>query len=320
MVVPSHFPHGQQGSNPVNNSSTSQYPNDRAMLRVTRMTLASVAIATLCGCHYCPHNRYTPRPGYCYASDDLGRPYACHPGGRRESRFYGGGYRDQGGCLSDQDCVVEDGHCYYPRPQSTDETPALESPTDAPVEGQQSEDSPLTPFTPTENFPPPPSTVDGREAVEASPPAFEDLLTPIPLFEGRVNTEELEPPPVNELVLPQAPTSSNPPALPLSDEAGDAAADTENDNNGSESSLFPLRFPPRLFRLPGDEDEVEIPTPPVAEASASRGMRFMGGHSRYAPQRAATPVSGLETETPESTSSDEQPPVRSSIFGSLRFR
>ncbi len=232
----------------------------------------------------------------------------------------GGGHYDQYGCLANEGCSDCDALSYYPQPQPVIETPELEVPVEPPVEApvavpsetQQAETSPLTPFVPTENFPPPPSA--SIEPPESNSPSSvilspEDAHTPTPLFEGRVNVEEFEPTPAEDLTLPEAPTPSASPALPLLLKPEEEELEVEEES----ASLFPLRFPPRLFRLRRDAEEVEIPVPPIAEAATAQGARVIGGHSHTVPLRAARPTSGPSRVTPAAAPSASEPSVGSGM-------
>lgn len=314
----------------MNNSPIRHCPNDRTPWQVARFPIAAAMVAVLCGCYYCPHNRYAPCRDYQFASQNFGRPYTCHPGGRRDSRYYGGARCDRDGCLPGGGCSDSDSLSYYPQPQPVIETPELEAPVEVPAElpveapvevpseTQQAETSPLTPFIPTENFPPPPTasieppTSDSPSSAFRSP---EEVITPTPLFEGRVNVDELEPLPAEGLVLPQAPTPSALPTLPLLEEVEEEEPQAEEVEEES-TSLFPLSFPPRLFRLRRDAEETVIPVPPVAESATSQGARVIGGHSHTVPLRAATPAQGPGRVTPAAAPSTNEPSVGSSV---LRF-
>ncbi len=309
MTRSSPISHGQQGLVDVNNSTIRDCRHDRSPSCFARFLISLGLAATVCGCHYCPYNRHVLRPGQDCASNYVGTPYACQPGGRRNLNGCLDGSCDQGG----SGCT---GEAYYPTPDEmtpndvtpqTDEAPPL--PADVTEDPQQAETSPLTPFSPVDNFPPPPTGAVESETVETQiepTPIPDDSAAPIPLFEGRVELDAIEPLPLAEPVAPEATLNAvepPPPPVPAFPAAPTPAEETEVENadENPAASLFRLRLPPRLFRL-RDEEDVEITQPPagpVSEASARRAGSFLDGHSLTpAPEPTAqTPTTPRSTAT-----------------------
>ncbi len=282
MTRASRIPHGQQGLTDVNNSTLRHCRHDRSPSCFARFLITLGLAATVCGCHYCPHNRHVLRPGEDCASDYVGNPYACHPGGRRGLNDCVDRSCDQGG----SGCTDEQLEAYYPTPDADDAPPAPANVTEEP---QQAETSPLTPFAPVENFPPPPTASVEPETVETQlepAPIPDDSASPIPLFEGRIELNTIEALPLEEPVTPDATLNAvdaPPPPLSAQPDVPTAAEETEAESadENPAASLFRLRLPPRLFRL-RDEEDVEItqpPAPPVSEASARHAGSIFGGHS-----------------------------------------
>lgn len=307
MPRASRIRHGQQGLVSVNNNHSRQLPHDTMSSCFPRLFLA-LGFVALCGCHYCPHNRHVLKPGQSCASDYIGTPYACHPGGRRN----GGGCTDGRCDRGSASCT--DGQCesYYPTPErreappvSTDSDATTQQPidvtTEAPVEIRVQEPStdpaPLQPFAPLESFPPPPSTsVDAPAVADPLAPAPEpSAVDPVtPLFEGRVELDEIEVAP-EQLSLPEAtPTPVEPPTPAIPTQPEVRSIEEDNDDSAFKS-LFRLQLPPRLFRLRDDSDEgnadadpaesqpAAAPGPSISEASGTQGSRLLYGHSLTTP-------------------------------------
>jgi hypothetical protein len=295
----------------VNNSTLRHCRHDRSPSCFARFLVTLGLAATVCGCHYCPHNRHVLRPGQSCVSDHVRIPCACHPGGRRGVNGCIDGSCDQ----SNQGCTDEQLEAYYPTPQLDEAPPAPadvteETPSDVAVDEPRVEASPLRPFTPVENFPPPPAVSVGPETVTAEPstvgtrlspvaPAPEPVDTVVPLFEGRIELNTIEAEPLEEAIVPQAlpnPRELPPSSLPTTT---NTPAAKEVDEENPAASLFRLRLPPRLFRLHDDDEDVELtdpaePVPPISETSATQGSRVLYGHSLTSPSQIPA-TSGSDT-------------------------
>jgi hypothetical protein len=288
----------------VNNSPLRHLPHERSFSCFTRVLSSLALAATVCGCHYCPYNRHVLKPGQSCASDCIGNPFAGRPGR----------WRNGLACVDSNrhcpDCTNEQLESYYPAPETAPEAPTaeetptdvaveapadvtVESPADVAVEKPQLEPL-LQPFAPVENFPPPPTAATGDTPPMADPIAE----SPVPLFEGLVELNEIEAAPAEEPAIPDATLNSAEPSPAVTEQNEEPApakeSQEENVDESPAASLFRLRLPPRLFRL-REEEDVEIVDPPadppigpVSEASAEQGSNLFGGHSFGSPTQPAS--------------------------------